>query len=65
MSTAKSKRPGSGVRASPGTASLDQRQSAGIMKPLAPDFKNLKARLDAYSEHQLDEMDKYQKRKVI
>ena len=28
-------------------------------------FKNLKARLDAYSERQLDEMDKYQNRKVV
>jgi hypothetical protein len=35
------------------------------MKPLAAYFKNLKARLDAYSERQLDEMDKYQNRKVI
>jgi hypothetical protein len=28
-------------------------------------FKNLKARLDAYSERQLDEMDKYQNRTVL
>ena len=28
-------------------------------------FKNLKARLDAYSERQLNEMDKYQNRTVI
>jgi hypothetical protein len=28
-------------------------------------FKNLKARLDAYSERQLNEMDKYQDRTVI
>jgi hypothetical protein len=28
-------------------------------------FKNLKARLDAYSERQLNEMDKYQSRTVI
>jgi hypothetical protein len=28
-------------------------------------FKNLKARLDAYSERQLDAMDKYQNRTVI
>jgi hypothetical protein len=31
----------------------------------AASFKNLKARLDAYSERQLDEMDKYQNRTVI
>ena len=35
------------------------------MKPLAAYFKNLKARLGAYSEHQLDEMDQYQTRKVL
>jgi hypothetical protein len=35
------------------------------MKPLAVYFKDLKSRLDAYSERQLDEMDKYQNRKVI
>jgi hypothetical protein len=35
------------------------------MKPRAAYFKNLKARLDAYSERQLDEMDKYQNRTVI
>jgi hypothetical protein len=35
------------------------------MKPLAEYFKDLKARLDAYTERQLDEMDKYQNRKVI
>ena len=40
------------------------RQSAA-MRPLAAYFKNLKARLDAYSERQLDEMDKYQTRKAI
>jgi hypothetical protein len=34
------------------------------MKSLAA-FENLKARLDAYSERQLDEMDKYQNRKVF
>ena len=28
-------------------------------------FENLKARLDAYSERQLNEMDKYQNRTVI
>jgi hypothetical protein len=28
-------------------------------------FQNLKARLDAYSERQLNEMDKYQNRTVI
>jgi hypothetical protein len=28
-------------------------------------FKNVKARLDAYSERQLNEMEKYQNRKVI
>src|SRR4029450_13488523 len=33
------------------------------MKPLAAYFKNLKAPLDAYSERQLDEMDRYQKPK--
>ena len=64
MSTAKAKRPGAGVKASPGSASPDQRQSAP-MRPLAAYFKNLKARLDTYSERQLDEMDKYQNRKVI
>jgi hypothetical protein len=31
----------------------------------AADFKNLKARLDAYSERQLNEMDKYQNRTVV
>jgi hypothetical protein len=31
----------------------------------AASFKNLKARLDAYSERQLDEMDIYQNRTVI
>jgi hypothetical protein len=31
----------------------------------APYFKNLKARLDAYSERQLNEMDKYQNRTVL
>jgi hypothetical protein len=35
------------------------------MKLLAAYFKNLKTRLDAYSERQLDEMDEYQNRKVI
>jgi hypothetical protein len=35
------------------------------MKPLTGYFKNLKARLDAYSERQLDEMDEYQNRTVI
>jgi hypothetical protein len=35
------------------------------MKALAAYFENLKARLDAYSERQLDEMDKYQNRRVI
>jgi hypothetical protein len=35
------------------------------MKPLAAYFKNLKARLDAYSERQLDEMEKYQHRTII
>jgi hypothetical protein len=35
------------------------------MKPLAAYFENLKARLDAYGERQLDEMDKYQNRKEI
>jgi hypothetical protein len=64
MSTAKAKPPGAGVKASPDSASPDQRQSAA-MRQLAAYFKNLKARLDAYSERQLDEMDKYQNRKVI
>ena len=64
MSTSKAKRPGAGVKASPGGASPDQRQSAA-MRPLAAYFKNLKARLDAYSERRLDEMDKYQHRKAI
>ena len=64
MSTAKAKRPGAGVNASPDSASPDQRQSAA-MRPLSAYFKNLKARLDTYSERQLDEMDKYQNRKVI
>jgi hypothetical protein len=64
MSTAKAKRPRAGVKASPGSASPDQRQSAA-MRPLAAHFKNLKARLDTYSERQLDEMDKYQNRTVI
>jgi hypothetical protein len=64
MSTAKAKRPGAGVKASPDSASPDQRQSAA-MRPLATYFKYLKARLDAYSERQLDEMDKYQNRKTI
>jgi hypothetical protein len=31
----------------------------------APYFQNLKARLDAYSERQLNEMDKYQNRTVL
>jgi hypothetical protein len=31
----------------------------------APYLKNLKARLDAYSERQLNEMDKYQNRTVL
>jgi hypothetical protein len=35
------------------------------MKPPAAYFKDLKARLDAYSERQLDEMDKYQNRKIV
>jgi hypothetical protein len=35
------------------------------MKPLVGYFKNLKAGLDAYSECQLNEMDKYQNRTVI
>ena len=30
------------------------------LKPLVAYFENVKARLDAYSERQLDEMDKYQ-----
>jgi hypothetical protein len=64
MNTAKAKRPGAGVNASPGSASPDERQSAA-MRPLAAYFKNLKARLDAYSERQLDEMDEYQNRTVI
>jgi hypothetical protein len=64
MSTAKAKRPGAGAKASPDSASPDQRQSAA-MRPLAAYFKNLKARLDAYSERQLDEMDEYQNRTVI
>jgi hypothetical protein len=64
MSTAKAKRPGAGVKASPDSASPDQWQSAA-MRPLAAYFKNWKARLDAYSERQLDEMDKYQNRRVI
>jgi hypothetical protein len=34
------------------------------MKPLVGYFNNLKARLDAHSERQLDEMEKYQNRKV-
>ncbi|HEY4791177.1 MAG TPA: hypothetical protein VIJ05_07590 [Actinomycetes bacterium] len=38
---------------------------ANEMKPLVGYFNNLKARLDAYSERQLDEMDKYQNRTVI
>jgi hypothetical protein len=41
MSTVKAKRPGAGVKASPGSASPDQRQSAP-MRPLAAYFKNLK-----------------------
>jgi hypothetical protein len=53
MSTAKAKRPGAGAKASPDSASPDQRQSAAMR------------RLDAYSERQLDEMDKYQNRTVI
>jgi hypothetical protein len=64
MNTAKAKRPGAGVNASPGSASPDERQSAA-MRPLAAYSKNLKARLDAYSEGQLDAMDKYQNRKAI
>ena len=64
MSTAKAKRPGAGVKASPDSASPDQRQSAA-MRSLAAYFKCLKARLDAFSERQLDEMDKYQNRKTI
>jgi hypothetical protein len=64
MSTEKAKRPGAGAKASPDSASPDQRQSAA-MRPLAAYFKNLKARLDAYSERQLDEMDKYQNRTAI
>ena len=64
MSTAKAKRPGGGVKASPDSASPDQRQSAA-MRPLAAYFKYLRVRLDAYSERQLDEMDKYQNRKTI
>ena len=64
MSTAKARRPGAGVKASPDSASPDQRQSAA-MRLLAAYFKYLKARLDAYSERQLDEMDKYQNRKTI
>ena len=64
MSTAKAKRPRADVKASPDSASPDQRQSAA-MRPLAAYFKNLKARLDAYSERQLDEMEKYQNRKAI
>jgi hypothetical protein len=35
------------------------------MKSLVGYFKNLKAGLDAYSERQLNEMDKYQNRTVI
>jgi hypothetical protein len=35
------------------------------MKPLVAYFRDLKARLDAYSERRLDEMDKYQHRKAI
>jgi hypothetical protein len=34
------------------------------MKPQAPYFRDLQARLDAYSERRLDEMDKYQNRKA-
>jgi hypothetical protein len=64
MSTAKDKRPGAGVKASPDSASPDQRQSAA-MRPLAAYFDNLKARLDAYSERQLDEMENYQDRTTI
>jgi hypothetical protein len=41
MSTAKDKRPGAGVKASPGSASPDQRQSAA-MRPLAAYSRILK-----------------------
>jgi hypothetical protein len=63
LSAAKAKRPGAGVEASPGSASPDQR--ATMRSPSAAYFENLKARLDAYSERQLDEMGKYQNRRVI
>jgi hypothetical protein len=65
VSAAKAKRPGAGVEASPGSASPDQRQRATMRSPWAAYFENLKARLDADSERQLDEMDKYQNRRVI
>ena len=70
MSTAKAKRPGAGVKASPDSASPDQRQSATMRRarPIGNTgchFKYLRVRLDAYSERQLDEMDKYQNRKTI
>jgi hypothetical protein len=36
MSTAKAKRPGAGVKASPDSASPDQRQSAAMWSPFPP-----------------------------
>ena len=56
--------PRSGCRASPGSAT----RTSGRVRRCGhwlPISRNLKARLDAYSERQLDEMDKYQNRKVI
>jgi hypothetical protein len=55
MSTRKAERPRADHVAAGGNS----------MKPLTAYFKDLKARLDAYSERRLDEMDRYQNRTVI
>jgi hypothetical protein len=55
----------------PGAADAGSTQAGQGSNQHGPDdhraayFKNLKARLDAYSERQLNEMDKYQNRTVI
>jgi hypothetical protein len=56
--------PGAAVSAGSTPAGQGNNQHDPDDRGAPPYFKNLKARLDAYSERQLDEMDKYQNRAV-